>query len=45
MKLEMKIKESEKFDKYLDLARDIKRRCNMRVKDRPIVLGALETVP
>ena len=37
----MNIKESEKIDKYLNLARKIKEMWNMRVKVTPILLGAL----
>ena len=40
----VKLKENEKMDKYLDLARELKRLWNMRVKVIPIVVGALETV-
>ena len=38
-------KENEKRDKYLDLARELKKLCNMRVTDVPIVFGALEQYP
>ena len=41
----VKIKESEKKEKYLDLARKLKRLWKMRVMVTPIVIGALETVP
>ena len=41
----VKVKESEKIDKYLDLARELKKIWNMRVKVVPIVIGALGTVP
>ena len=36
-----KLKESEKKDKYLDLARELKKLWNMKVTMRPIVIGAL----
>ena len=32
-----KLKESEKRDKYLDLARELKKLCNMKVTVVPIV--------
>ena len=38
------LKESEKKDKYLDLAREIKKLRNMKVTIVPIVIGALGTV-
>ena len=38
----VKLKESEKKDKYLDLARELKKLWNMKVK--PIVIGELGTV-
>ena len=38
------LKESEKKDKYLDLAREIKKLWNMKVTIVPIVVGALGTV-
>ena len=41
----VKLKEDEKMDKYLDLARELKKLWNMRVKVIPIVVGALGTVP
>ena len=41
----VKLKENEKMDKYLDLARELKKLWNMRVKVIPIVVGTLETVP
>ena len=37
------LKESEKKDKYLDLARELKKLWNMKVKIVPIVIGALGT--
>ena len=39
-----KMKESEKVDKYLDLARELKKLWNMRVTVIPIVDSALGTV-
>ena len=41
----VKLKENEKIDKYLDLARELKKLWNMKVKVIPIVVGALGTVP
>ena len=41
----MKIKENEKRDKYLDLAREQKKLWNMRVIVITIVIGAVGTVP
>ena len=38
------MKESEKIEKYLDLAWELKRLCNMKVMDIPIVIGALRTL-
>ena len=35
------LKESEKKDKYLDLARELKKLWNMKVTIVPIVIGAL----
>ena len=40
----VKLKESEKKDKYLNLAREPKKLRNMKVKFIPIVIGALGTV-
>ena len=40
----IKLKESEKKDKYLDLARELKKLCNMKVTIMPIVIGAFVTV-
>ena len=40
----VKLKESEKRDKYLDLARELKKLWNMYVTIIPIVIGALGTV-
>ena len=38
------LKESEKKDKYLDLARELKKLKNMKVTIVPIVIGALGTI-
>ena len=38
------MKESEKKDKYLDLARELKRLWNMKVTIVPNVIGALGTI-
>ena len=40
----MKLKECEKRDKYLDLARELKKLWNMKVTIIPIVIGAFGTV-
>ena len=40
----MKLKECEKRDKYLDLARELKKLRNMKVTIIPIVIGAFVTV-
>ena len=40
----IKLKECEKKDKYLDLARELKKLWNMQVKIIPIVIGAFGTV-
>ena len=40
----VKLKESEKWDKYLDLARGLKKLWNMEVTVIPIVIGSLGTV-
>ncbi len=40
----IKLKEWEKKDKYLDLARELKKMCNMKVTIIPIVIGAFDTV-
>ena len=40
----IKLKESEKKDKYLDLAREFKKLWNMKVTIIPIVIGAFGTV-
>ena len=40
----IKLKEYEKKDKYLDLARELKKLRNKRVTIVPIVIGAFDTV-
>ena len=40
----VKLKESEKKDKYLDLAKELKNLSNMMVTIIPIVIGAFGTV-
>ena len=40
----VKLKESEKKDKYLDLAGEFKKLCNMKVTIIPIVISALGTI-
>ena len=40
----VKLKENEKKDKYLDLAKELKKLWNMKVTVIPIVIGALGTV-
>ena len=40
----VKLKEYEKKDKYLDLARELKKMWNMQVTIIPIVIGAFGTV-
>ena len=40
----IKLKESEKRDKYLDLARELKKLWNMKVTIIPVVIGAFGTV-
>ena len=40
----IKLKEREKKDKYLDLARELKKLWNMKVTIIPIVIGAFGTV-
>ena len=41
----VKLKESEKIDKYVDLARELEKKlCNMKVTVIPIVTGALGTI-
>ena len=39
-----KLKECEKRDKYLDIARELKKQWNIKVTIIPIVIGALSTV-
>ena len=41
----IKIKESEKKNKYIDLVRDVRKLLNMRVTVLPIVIGDLWTIP
>ena len=41
----MKINEKEKVDIYLDLTRDLKKLWDVKVKEKPIVVVALGTVP
>ena len=38
--LSLKLKESEKKDKYIDLARELKKLWNVKVTVIPIVIGA-----
>ena len=40
----IKLKEYEKKDKYLDLARELKKLWNMNVTNIPIVIGAFSTI-
>ena len=40
----IKLKECEKRDKYLDLARELKKLWNMKVTIIPVVIGAFGTV-
>ena len=40
----IKLKESEKRDTYIDLARELKKRWNMKVSILPVVIGAFGTV-
>ena len=40
----MNLKESEKKDKYIDLARELKKLWNMNVTIVPIVIGTLGTI-
>ena len=42
--IRIKLKESEKKDKYLDLARELKKLWNMEVTIVPIVIGGFGTV-
>ena len=41
----VKIKESKTIEKYLDLARELKKLWTMKVTVIPIIVSALETVP
>ena len=41
----VKINESKKRDKYLDLARELKKLLNMKVSGIPIVIGVPRTIP
>ena len=41
----VKLKENEKMDRYLDLARELKKPWNRRVRVIPIVIGALGPFP
>ena len=41
----VKMKESEKTDKYLNLVKELKKQWNMKVTVMPIVVGVLGTVP
>ena len=41
----VKLKESEKKDKYLDLAKELKKKQNMKMTVIPILISALSTVP
>ena len=40
----IKLKECEKKDKYLDLARELKKLWNMKVTIEPIMIGAFDTI-
>ena len=40
----LKLEENKKGDKYLDLARELKKLWTMKVTVRPILIGALGTV-
>ena len=40
----VKIKENEQKEKYLDLARELKKLCSMMVTVLPVVTGALGTI-
>ena len=42
---QVKIKEKEKSDNYFDLARELKKLWNMKVKVILIVIGGLGTIP
>ena len=41
----VKIKENEKIEKFLDLARELKKLWNLKIKDILFVIGAHGTVP
>ena len=41
----MKIKENEKIDKYLDLAKELKKSMEHEGDSEPVVIGELETFP
>ena len=41
----MKIKESKKREKYLDLARELRKLWNMRLAVIPVVIGVIGTIP
>ena len=41
----MKVKESEKTNKYLDLVRELKKLWNIKVTVIPIVVGTLGIIP
>ena len=41
----MKVKDSKKMDKYLNLARELKRLYNIRELVIPIIVGGLRMVP
>ena len=43
--MEENIKELEKIEHYQDLARELRKIWNMKVKVIPIVIGALEAIP
>ena len=40
----VRIKESEKIDEYLDLAREMKKLSKMKMTELPIVAGALRSI-
>ena len=40
----VKLKESEKRDKYLGLTKELKKRCDMKVTVTPITIEALGTI-
>ena len=40
----MNLRECEKKNKYFDLARELKKLCNMKVTIVPIVIGVLDTI-